>query len=89
MVLGARPVARDTATMPPWPAARASDAASNRRLRSSRCGDKDANRARIKAGSTITSDYDIDPLTGVLIADQFCYIFAGPKPQGYQAESSI
>ena len=62
----ARPVARQTATMPPWPAARASDAASNRRPRSSRCGDKDKNRARIGAGSVIPARYAITAPTEIL-----------------------
>jgi len=43
-----------------YPAARASLAANNRRARSSRCGDKDAKRARITSGSIIPTEYGIE-----------------------------
>ncbi len=57
IVLGAIPVARHAAAIPPWPAARASLAANSRRPRSSRWGNNNAKRERIGEGSTIPPNY--------------------------------
>jgi hypothetical protein len=51
IVLAAMPVACDTAAIPPYPAAVASVAASKRRSRSFRDGDRAEKRFRIGAGS--------------------------------------
>jgi hypothetical protein len=61
IVLTAMPVARDTAAIPPYPAARASVAANSRRPRSSRCGKSKAKRAQMPAGSIIPTRYGIAP----------------------------
>ena len=84
MVLGAIPVARDTAAIPPWPAARASLAANRRRPRSSRCGDNNANRERIRAGSTIPPNYGTMIPTGIPQSRPILLILYRPldvKPQ--------
>ena len=47
MVERATPVAVETSVTPPWPRGRVSDATNNRRLFSSRCGDRASNRRRM------------------------------------------
>jgi hypothetical protein len=56
MVLRAIPVMRDTAAIPPQPAANASLVAKTRRCRSSRYGPSVSNRRRIAASSITNLD---------------------------------
>ena len=65
IVLAAMRVTRDTAAMPPYPAALASAAAKRRRCRSSRCGNIAALRFWRKSSLIIPKNYDAPRRHGI------------------------
>ena len=83
IVLAAMRVTRDTAAMPPYPAALASAAAKRRRCRSSRCGNIAALRFWRESSLIIPKNYDAPrrheiPLPMLSSQTRFSYCLTGP-----------
>ena len=80
VVLTAMPVARDTAAIPPRPAATASAAAVNRRPRSSKCGDNDVKRSSMLSESIMQPEYRTDQAMGIpqTAKIRFVYFLTSP-----------